>query len=152
MKNKKKIIITVLVALALLFSGGIIGYAASNGFTNLDAIKANFDKVLSIGKSQKQTISDLQNKLSQNENIQEQLKNQIIELQNNVNGKQSEIDAKQKEIDAKQREYDKLQQKIDGIKSDNDQLENKIAELKSYTDQKVREIEWQFCQRRKKLE
>ncbi len=75
MKNKKKIIIAVLVVLTLLFSGGIIGYAASNGFANLDAIKANFDKVLSVGKSQKQTINDLQNKLSQNNNIQEQLKN-----------------------------------------------------------------------------
>ena len=141
MKNKKKIIITVLVALALLFSGGIIGYAASNGFTNLDAIKANFDKVINIGKSQKQTISDLQNKLSQNDNSQEQLKNQILDLQNNVNSKQSEIDAKQKDLDAKQREYDKLQQQMDSMNSENDQLENKIADLKSYTDQKVREIE-----------
>lgn len=141
MKNKKKIIITVLVAFTLLFSGGIIGYAASNGFANLDAIKANFDKVLNIGKSQKQTISDLQNKLSQNDNSQEQLKNQIIDLQNNVNGKQSEIDAKQKVLDAKQREYDKLQQQMDSVKDNNDQLENKIADLKSYTDQKAREIE-----------
>lgn len=141
MKNKTKIIITVLVVLALLFSGGIIGYAASNGFTNLDTIKANFDKVLSIGKSQKQTISDLQSKLNQNDNSQEQLRNQIIDLQNNVNGKQSEIDAKQKDLDTKQREYDKLQQQIDSMNSENDQLENKIADLKSYTDQKVREIE-----------
>lgn len=141
MKNKNKIIIAVLVVLALLFSGGIIGYAASNGFANLDAIKANFDKVLSIGKSQKQTIGDLQNKLSQNNNSQEQLKNQIIDLQNNVNVKQSEIDAKQKDLDAKQREYDKLQQQIDSVKNNNDQLENKIFELKNYTDQKVSEIE-----------
>ena len=141
MKNKTKIIITVLVAVALLFGGAIVGYAASNGFANLDAIKANFDKVLNIGKSQKQTISDLQNKLSQNDNAQEQLKNQILDLQNNVNGKQSEIDAKQKDLDAKQREYDKLQQQMDSVKSNNDQLENKIAELKNYTDQKVREIE-----------
>lgn len=141
MKNKKKIIITVLVALSLLFGGGIIGYAASNGFANLDAIKANFDKVLNIGKSQKQTIGYLQNKLSQNDNSQEQLKNQILDLQNNVNSKQSEIDAKQKDLDAKQREYDKLQQQMDSVKSNNDQLENKIAELKNYTDQKVREIE-----------
>lgn len=141
MKNKKKIIITVLVALALLFSGGIIGYAASNGFANLDVIKANFDKVLNIGKSQKQTISELQNKLSQNDNAQEQLKNQIINLQNNVDGKQSVIDEKQKVLDAKQREYDKLQQQIDSMKSENDQLENKIFEIKNYTDQKVSEIE-----------
>lgn len=141
MKNKKKIIITVLVALALLFSGGIIGYAASSAFSNLDAIKANFDKVLNIGKSQKQTISDLQNKLSQNSNTQEQLKNQILDLQNNVGAKQSEIDAKQKALDTKQRDYDKLQQQMDSVKSNNDQLENKITELKNYTDQKVREIE-----------
>lgn len=141
MKNKKKIIITVSVALSLLFGGGIIGYAASNGFANLDVIKVNFDKVLNIGKSQKQTITDLQNKLSQNGNIQEQLKNQILDLQNNVNGKQSEIDAKQKELDTKQREYDKLQQQMDSVKNNNDQLENKIDELKNYTDQRVREIE-----------
>ena len=141
MKNKNKIIITVLVALALLFGGGIIGYASSNGFANLDAIKANFDKVLNIGKSQKQTISELQNKLNQNDNAQEQLKNQILDLQNNVNGKQSEIDAKQKDLDAKQREYDKLQQQMDSVKDNNDQLENKISELKNYTDQKAREIE-----------
>ena len=141
MKNKKKIIITVSVALALLFSGGFIGYAASNGFANLDAIKANFDKVLNIGKSQKQTISDLQNKLSQNGNSQEQLRNQILDLQNKVGAKQSEIDAKQKELDAKQREYDSLKQQMDGMKSDKDQLENKIGELKNYTDQKVREVE-----------
>lgn len=141
MKNKKKIIITVLVALTLLFGGAIIGYASSNVFANLDAIKANFDKVLNIGKYQKQTISDLQNKLSQNSNTQEQLRNQILDLQNNVNGKQSEIDAKQKQLDAKQREYDSLQQKMDGMKSDKDQLENKIGELKNYTDQKVSEVE-----------
>lgn len=141
MKNKKKIIITASVALALLFSGGIIGYAASNGFANLDAIKANFDKVLNIGKSQKQTISELQNKLSQNDNAQEQLKNQILDLQNNVNSKQSVIDAKQKDLDTKQREYDKLQKQIDSMESENDQLENKIFELKNYTDQRVREIE-----------
>lgn len=141
MKNKKKIIITVLVALSLLFGGAIIGYASSNVFANLDMIKANFDKVLNIGKSQKQTISDLQNKLSQNSNTQEQLKNQILDLQNNVNGKQSEIDAKQKALDAKQREYDSLKQQMDGMKSDKYQLENKIAELKNYTDQKAREVE-----------
>ena len=70
MKNKTKIIITVLVALSLLFGGAIIGYASSNIFANLDAIKANFDKVLNIGKSQKQTISELQNQLSQNSNSQ----------------------------------------------------------------------------------
>lgn len=142
MKNKtKKVVIIVLVALSLLFGGAIVGYAASNGFANLDAIKANFDKVLNIGKSQKQKISYLQNQLSQNGNTQEQLRNQILDLQNNVGSKQSEIDAKQKEIDSKQREYDSLKQQMDGMKSDNDQLENKISELKNYTDQKAREVE-----------
>lgn len=142
MKNKtKKVVITALVALALLFGGVIIGYASSNVFANLDAIKVNFDKVLNIGKSQKQTISDLQNKLSQNGNSQEQLRNQILDLQNNVGAKQSEIDAKQKALDAKQREYDSLKQQMDGMKPDKDQLENKIGELKNYTDQKVREVE-----------
>lgn len=140
MKNKTKIIITVLVALALIFGGAIVGYAASNSFANLDAIKANFDKVLNIGKSQKQKIYDLQNQLSQNDNSQEQLKNQILDLQNAVGSKQYEIDSKQKALDAKQREYDSLQQKMDGMKSDKDQLENKIFELKNYTDQKVREV------------
>lgn len=142
MKNKtKKLVITVLVALALLFGGAIVGYAATNDFANLDAIKANFDKVLNIGKSQKQTISDLQNQLSQNGNSQEQLRNQIRDLQNAVGSKQSEIDAKQKQLDSKQREYDSLKQQMDGMKSDKDQLENKIFELKNYTDQKVREVE-----------
>lgn len=142
MKNKtKKVVIAVLVALALLFGGAIVGYAASNGFANLDSIKVNFDKVLNIGKSQKQTISDLQNQLSQNGNSQEQLRNQILDLQNAVGSKQSEIDAKQKEIESKQREYDSLKQQMDGMKSDKDQLENKIGELKNYTDQKVREVE-----------
>lgn len=141
MKKTKKVVITVLVALALLFGGAIIGYASSNVFANLDAIKANFDKVLNIGKSQKQKISELQNQLSQNGSSQEQLKNQILDLQNNVGAKQSEIDAKQKALDAKQREYDSLKQQMDGMKSNNDQLENKIAELKNYTDQKIREVE-----------
>ena len=141
MKNKTKIIVTVLVALALLFGGAVVGYAASNGFANLDAIKANFDKALNIGKSQKQTISDLQNQLSQNGSSQEQLKNQILDLQNKVGSKQSEIDAKQKALDAKQREYDSLKQQMDGIKSNNEQLENKIAELKNYTEQKAHEVE-----------
>lgn len=141
MKKTKKVVIAVLVALALIFWGAIVGYAASNGFANLDAIKENFDKVLYIGKSQKQKISELQNQLSQNGNIQEQLRNQILDLQNNVGAKQSEIDAKQKALDAKQRKYDSLKQQMDGMKSTNDQLENKIAELKNYTDQKAREVE-----------
>lgn len=140
----KKKLLTIATVIGIFLGGGVIGYAASLAFNNLDAIRTNFDTVFQYGKTKAQRVTELESQLSQNTNTQDQLKAEIERIKADkdkaVADKQKEIDAKQKEVDAKQQEADALRQQLDASKSEKEQLEQKIDELKRYTDQKVGEL------------
>ncbi|HHX8771685.1 TPA: hypothetical protein ACVPIW_000508 [Enterococcus faecium] len=81
---------TAIIGLAL--GSGVIGYAASNAFQDLDTIKANFNTVLQYGQTKSQRVSELESQLSNNTRTQEQLKAEIEQIKSD---KQKEIEAKQ---------------------------------------------------------
>lgn len=62
---------TVIIGLAL--GSGVIGYAASNAFQDLDTIKANFNTVLQYGQTKSQRVSELESQLSNNTRTQEEI-------------------------------------------------------------------------------
>ena len=155
MKKHKKAILTGTVLLAL---GGATGYAASNIFGNLDAIKENYDITFEFAKSQKQKADELQTKLDNESGNKEQLQNEInrleTEIQNiktnhaqEITNKQAEITAKQEEINAKQQEGDAKQESINQLNNQlgelNGQLsqvEAEVANLLNYTNQRTSEL------------
>ena len=84
MKKRNKLILT---GATLLTIGGVTGYAATNVFGNLDAIKENYNITFEFAKNQKQKADELQQKLNQESGNKEQ-------LQNEINNLKSEIDRK----------------------------------------------------------
>ena len=133
-----------MVVIGIFLGGGVIGYATSVAFNNLDSIRANFDTVLQYGKTKAQRVSELESQLSQNGNEQIRLKAEIEQIKADkeraVADKQKEIEAKQIEINNKQQEADSLRTQLDAMKSEKEQLEQKVDELKRYTDEKVSEL------------
>src|SRR5699024_11468133 len=81
MKKHKKLILTVAT---LLTVGGVTGYAATNIFGNLDAIKENYNITFEFAKSQKQKADELQQKLDQESGNKDQLQNEINQLKTEI--------------------------------------------------------------------
>lgn len=141
MKNK---LVKTIAIIGLALGSGVIGYAASNAFQDLDTIKANFNTVLQYGQTKSQRVSELELQLSNNTRTQEQLKAEIEQIksdkQKEIEAKQREIEQKQKEIATKQQEADSLRQQLNTVQNDKEQLEQRVSELRQYTDQKVGEL------------
>ena len=70
MKKRNKLILT---GVSLLTLGTATGYAATNIFGNLEAIKENYNITFNFAKSQKQKADELQQKLDQESGNKEQL-------------------------------------------------------------------------------
>ena len=105
MKKHKKAILT---GATLLTLGTATGYAATNIFGNLDAIKENYNITFNFAKSQKKKAEDLQQRLDNESGNKEQLQNEIdnlkSEIENIKTNHAQEITNKQAEITAKQEE------------------------------------------------
>ena len=141
MKKHKKAILT---GMALLTLGTATGYAATNIFGNLDAIKENYNITFEFAKSQKQKADELQQQLDNESGNKEQLQNEIKNLKSEIENiktnhaqeitnKQAEITNKQKEIDAKQEEVNTKQETIN-------QLNNQLGELNGQLSQVEAEV------------
>ena len=81
MKKRNKVLLT---GATLLTVGGATGYAATNIFGNLDAIKENYNITFEFAKSQKQKADELQTKLDNESGNKEQLQNEINQLKNEI--------------------------------------------------------------------
>ena len=150
--------IKLLSATALLMVGGATGYAATNIFGNLEAIKENYDITFNFAKSQKQKADELQTKLDNESGNKEQLQNEIDQLKTEIENiktnhaqeitnKQAEITAKQDEINAKQQEVNQKQETINQLNNELGQLngelaqvEAKVIELLNYTNDRTSEL------------
>ena len=149
----------VIVALVLTFDGGAVGFAAVLGFfDNSSIVQNNIDKLVTIASGHKQKAEELQAKLEQNSNDQQQLKDQIEQLQEQlrqkdkekvdaIDAKQKELDQKQRELDQKQLEADNLLEQINQLKQDSQTKDQKISQyeremerLADYSNQKVNEL------------
>ena len=155
MKKRNKLILTGATLLAV---GGATGYAATNIFGNLDAIKQNYDITFNFAKSQKQKADDLQQQLDNESGNKEQLQNEINNLKSEIENikenhateianKQAEIKAKQDEINAKQQEVNQKQESINQLNNELGQLngelaqvEAKVSELLNYTNDRTNEL------------
>ena len=155
MKKRNKAILT---GVSLLTLGTVTGYAATNIFGNLDAIKENYNITFEFAKSQKKKADDLQRQLDNESGNKEQLQNEINNLKSEIENiktnhateimnKQAEITAKQNEIDAKQQEVDQKQESINQLNNQlgelNGQLsqvEAKVNDLLNYTNNGVQEL------------
>ena len=155
MKKRKKAILT---GASLLMVGTVTGYATTNIFGNLDAIKENYDITFNFAKSQKKKVDELQQKLNQESGNKEQLQNEINNLKSEIENikenhaqeitnKQAEITAKQEEINSKQQEVNQKQETINQLNGDLtqltgelDQVEAKVIELLNYTNDGVQEL------------
>ena len=155
MKKHNKAILT---GMALLTLGTATGYAATNIFGNLDAIKENYNITFEFAKSQKQKADELQTKLDNESGNKEQLQNEINNLKSEIENikqnhateitnKQAEIKAKQDEINAKQQEVNQKQESIDQLNNELGQLngelaqvEAKVNELLNYTNDRTNEL------------
>lgn len=157
-RKNKKVLLTALI-LVLVFGGTTVGFAAGLGFfNNATIVQNNIDKLVQIVSRHKQNELDLQSKIDQNTNEQEQLKKQIEQLKSDlinkdkekadaIDAKQKELDKKQAELDKKQREYDSLSQERDNLKQQSqtkDQTissyEQEMQRLADYSTQKVNEL------------
>lgn len=156
MKKIKKSAIALLVSGALL--GGVVGYAGSTIFENLDQIRDNFDFVFNIAKTNEQKAKELQDEITQNVSDKTQLEQQIAQLKNEIEtiknnhaaeitnknteiqSKQDEITQKQAEIDAKQATINDLTNQLSASQSQLSQAEAKVIELLNHTTSKVREL------------
>ena len=141
MKKRNKAILT---GATLLTLGTATGYAATNIFGNLDAIRENYDITFEFAKSQKQKADELQTKLDNESGNKEQLQNEIDQLKTDIENlktnhaqeitnKQAEISAKQDEINAKQQEVNQKQESIN-------QLNNELGELRGQLSQVEAEV------------
>ena len=155
MKKHKKAILT---GATLLMVGGATGYAATNIFGNLDAIKENYDTTFNFAKSQKQKADELQQQLDNESGNKEQLQNEINNLKSEIENikqnhaqeitnKQAEITAKQDEINSKQQEVNQKQESINQLNNELGQLtgelaqvEAKVIELLNYTNDRTSEL------------
>ncbi len=81
MRKRNKMILT---GVSLLTLGTVTGYAATNVFANLDAIKENYNITFNFAKSQKQKADELQQKLDQESGNKEQLQNEIDNLKSEI--------------------------------------------------------------------
>ena len=155
MKKHKKAILT---GVSLLTLGTVTGYAATNIFGNLEAIKENYNITFEFAKSQKQKADELQTKLDNESGNKEQLQNEIDNLKSEIENiktnhaqeitnKQAEITAKQEEINAKQQEVNQKQESINQLNNELGQLngeleqvEAKVSELLNYTNDRTNEL------------
>ena len=155
MKKRNKLILT---GATLLTVGTVTGYAATNIFGNLDAIKENYNITFNFAKSQKQKVEDLQRQLDNESGNKEQLQNEIDNLKSEIenikanhaqeiSNKQAEITAKQEEINAKQQEVNQKQESINQLNNELGQLtgelaqvEAKVSELLNYTNDRTNEL------------
>ena len=155
MKKRNKILLT---GATLLTIGGATGFAATNIFGNLDAIKENYNITFEFAKSQKQKADDLQQQLDNESGNKEQLQNEINNLKSEIENikenhaqeitnKQAEIKAKQDEINAKQQEVNQKQESINQLNNELGQLngelaqvEAKVSELLNYTNDRTNEL------------
>ena len=155
MKKRNKLILT---GATLLTVGTATGYAATNIFGNLDAIKENYNITFEFAKSQKQKADELQTKLDNESGNKEQLQNEINRLETEIQNiktnhaqeiinKQAEITAKQEEINAKQQEVNEKQESINQLNNQlgelNGQLsqvEAEVTNLLNYTNQRTSEL------------
>ena len=142
MKKHKKAILT---GMALLTLGAATGYAATNIFGNLDAIKENYNITFNFAKSQKQKAEDLQRQLDNESGNKEQLQNEIDNLKSEIENiktnhaqeitnKQAEITAKQEEINAKQQEVNQKQETINQLNNELGQLNGELAQVEAVVD------------------
>ena len=155
MKKRNKAILT---GMALLTLGTATGYAATNIFGNLDAIKENYNITFNFAKSQKQKADELQTKLDNESGNKEQLQNEINNLKSEIENiktnhaqeitnKQAEITAKQEEINSKQQEVNQKQETINQLnnelgelKGQLSQVEAEVNNLLNYTNQRTNEL------------
>ena len=155
MKKRNKLILT---GATLLTLGTATGYAATNIFGNLDAIKENYDTTFNFAKSQKQKVEDLQRQLDNESGNKEQLQNEIDNLKSEIENiktnhaqeitnKQAEIKAKQDEINLKQQEVNQKQETINQLnnelgelKGQLSQVEAEVNNLLNYTNQRTSEL------------
>ena len=154
----KKINKVLLTGATLFTIGGVTGYAATNIFGNLDAIRENYDTVFNFAKTQKQKAAELQQQLDNESGNKEQLQNEINQLKNEIENiktnhaqeitnKQAEITAKQEEINAKQQEVNEKQESINQLNNQlgelNGQLsqvEAEVSNLLNYTNDRTNEL------------
>ena len=155
MKKRNKLILT---GATLLTLGGVTGYAVTNTFGNLDAIKQNYDITFNFAKSQKQKADELQKQLDNESANKEQLQNEInnlkaeienikqdhaVEITNKqaeITAKQDEINAKQQEVDAKQESINQLNNELSQLNGELAQVEAKVNELLNYTNDRTNEL------------
>ena len=142
MKKRNKAILT---GATLLTLGTVTGYAATNIFGNLDAIKENYNITFNFAKSQKQKVEDLQRQLDNESGNKEQLQNEIDNLKSEIENikenhaqeitnKQAEITAKQEEINAKQHEVNQKQETINQLNNELGQLNGELAQVEAAVD------------------
>ena len=155
MNKRKKAILTGTVLLAL---GTVTGYAATNIFGDLDAIKENYDITFNFAKSQKQKVEDLQRQLDNESGNKERLQNEINNLKSEIENiktnhaqeitnKQAEITAKQEEVNAKQQEVNQKQEAINQLNNELGQLKGQLSQVEAevnnllnYTNQRTSEL------------
>ena len=155
MKKRNKALLT---GVSLLTLGTVTGYAATNIFGNLDAIKENYNITFEFAKSQKQKADELQTKLDNESGNKEQLQNEINQLKTEIeniktnhaqeiSNKQAEITAKQEEINAKQQEVNQKQESINQLNNELGrlngelaQVEAKVIELLDHTNERTSEL------------
>ena len=155
MKKRNKAILT---GASLLMVGTVTGYAATNIFGNLDAIKENYNITFNFAKTHKQRADELQQQLDNESGNKEQLQNEINNLKSEIEtikqnhateitNKQAEITAKQEEINAKQQEVNQKQESINQLNNELGQLngelaqvEAKVIELLNYTNDRTNEL------------
>ena len=155
MKKRNKL---TLIGATLLTLGTATGYAATNIFGNLEAIKENYNITFNFAKSQKQKVAELQQQLDNESGNKEQLQNEINNLKSEIENiktnhaqeianKQAEITAKQEEINAKQQEVNQKQESINQLNNELGQLngelaqvETKVIELLNHTNDRTNEL------------
>lgn len=143
-----------MVAVALLATGGVTGYAASSVFSNLDNIQTNFDTVFNIASSNKSKSEQLQRdleaekqKLRDQENVVGDLRNQLLDKDNLINSRDQEITSIKNTLAiaetnlAEQRGIvSSLQSQLTDAQNQLAQVEQRVQELSNYTDSKVNEL------------
>ena len=142
MRKRNKVLLT---GATLLTLGGVTGYAATNIFANLDAIKENYNITFNFAKSQKQKAEELQQQLDNESGNKEQLQNEINNLKSEIENikqnhateianKQAEITAKQEEINSKQQEVNQKQETINQLNNELGQLNGELAQVEAVVD------------------
>ena len=155
MKKRNKALLT---GATLLTLGTATGYAATNIFGNLEAIKENYNITFEFAKSQKQKADELQKQLDNESGNKDKLQNEINNLKSEIENikinhaqeitnKQAEISVKKEEINSKQQEVNQKQETINQLNNELGQLngelaqvEAKVSELLNYTNDRTSEL------------